>query len=84
MCNINILTKTAQSIKKTNYGFLIKEVSSYVAIYTTRVYVLENGFQKAVTREERNYYPPRQYTTYYSPNGFQMDKTDWNSKQKES
>lgn len=57
------------SREKTSYGYKIVQATNYIAIYNTKLYIYPDGRAKSVTKVNKNYHAPYQYTLYYDKNG---------------
>ena len=62
----------SEPAKKTSYGYSHVRGTPYICIYKTRIYVYEDGFAKSVTRVDKNYHPPYQFTTYWNADGTEI------------
>jgi hypothetical protein len=66
----------------TSYGYRHKRQTPFICNYNTKIYVYTDGFAKSITRVERNYCTPYNYTTYWNKDGTEI-KTPDNSTRKE-
>ena len=59
------------SCKPTNYGFIAKFMTSYITLYTKKIYTKDYSlkFAKIVTITEQNYRAKYQTTVYYDSTG---------------
>lgn len=67
---------------KTDYGWKITQGTNYISIHKVRLYIYPNGTAKSVTKVNRNYCTPYQYTIYYDTQGREI-KDNNNSTRKE-
>jgi len=58
---------------KTSYGYKIKRMTNFIAIYRTKLYIYADGSAKAVTKASKNYCADWQYTYYFDKRGFRID-----------
>lgn len=55
----------SHDIIKTDYGYKIKKVTSYVSIINTKLIINKNKSAKAIVKVNTNYRKPYQYTLYF-------------------
>ena len=53
------------SIFKTDYGYKIRKITSYVSIMNIKLFINKNKSAKATVKVNTNYRKPYQYTLYY-------------------
>jgi hypothetical protein len=72
----------SNSYIKTDYGYLIRKMTNFIGIYTTKLFIYPDGFAKAVTKAKVNYTPNEQWTIYFDAQGHEIT-TEGNSTRKE-
>lgn len=61
-------------VKKTDYGFIIHLFTNYICLYYKYVTLSSDGSAKIVTKVNKNYHAPYQFTSYEDSEGNEITR----------